>query len=118
MVRGGPAIVPNNRALAVNAACTSCRATGAAFQVVVSSGPDYRLSRGSLAALRAWVAEQAAALRSPAATPEAPATGGVGRQKAERRAQRAAGAALVDLEDLVTADLGATTVSSDVELSR
>jgi hypothetical protein len=101
---GAPAIVPNNRALAVNADCTSCLVDSAAFQLVVSSRYDERLSRKSLAALREWVANQAAALRTPA--------------KAERRAQRGADSALVDLEGLVTSDLGATTVSSDVELGR
>jgi hypothetical protein len=119
VLRGALAIVPNNRALAVNAACTSCRATGLAFQVVVTSRQQDRLSRESVAALRAWVAEQAAALRTAPATSETPADPSrLARKKAERRAQRAADSALVDLEDLVTGDLGATTVSSDVELSR
>jgi hypothetical protein len=118
VLRGALAIVPNNRALAVNAACTSCRATGLAFQVVVTSRHQDRLSRESLAALRAWVAEQAEALRTPATTSETPGPiRRLDRTKAERRAQRAADSALVDLEDLVTGDLGATTVSSDVELS-
>ena len=115
VLRGAPAIVPNNRALAVNAACTSCRVAGVAFQLVVSSGrptlPD------GLAALREWVAKQSAALLTPTTTPDTPGPDRrLDRTKAERRAQRAADSALVDLEDLVTGDLGATTVSSDVEL--
>ena len=119
VLRGAPAIVPNNRALAVNAACTSCRVAGVAFQLVVSSRYDDRLSRESLAALREWVAKQAAALRTPTTTSETPGPiRRLDRTKAERRAQRAADSALVDLEDLVTGDLGATTVSSDVELGR
>lgn len=111
VLRGAPAIVPNNRALAVNAACTSCGVAGVAFQLVVSS--DDRLSPDGLAALREWVAKQSAALLTPTTTPDTP---GLDRTKAERRAQKAADSALVDLEDLVTGDLGATTVSSDVEL--
>jgi hypothetical protein len=117
VLRGAPAIVPNNRALAVNAACTSCQATGVAFQVVVSAGYDDRLSGESLAALRAWVAKQAEELRTPATTTETPGpVSRLDRTKAHRRAQRAADSALVDLEELVSGDLEATTVSSDVEL--
>jgi hypothetical protein len=144
VARGVSTVVPNNRALAVNAACESCRATGVAYQVVVSSRYAGRLSWGALAALRAWVDEQAALLRIPAPTPvpEAapestatpspavsptddtaqppPPTSRRGRPKAERRAQRTADAALVSLEDLVVEDLGAVPVSADseVELSR
>ena len=119
VLRGAPAIVPNNRALAVNADCTSCQVASVAFQLVVSSRYDERLSRESLAALREWVAKQAAALRTPATTSETPGPiRRLDRTKAERRAQRAADSALVDLEGLVTGDLGATTVSSDVELGR
>jgi hypothetical protein len=117
VLRGVQAIVPNNRALAVNAACVSCQATGVAYQLVVSSKYHGRLSRESLAELRAWVAKQAELLRTPAATAEQDASvGRLAQKKAERRAQRAADSALVDLENMVTGDLGATTVSSDVEL--
>jgi hypothetical protein len=115
VLRGARTIVPNNRALAVTAACASCQPSSAAFQVVVSSRRGDRLSRQSLAELRAWVAEQAAVLRTPAPT-SAP-TPRLARKKAERRAQRAAVSALVELEDLVSDDLGAKAVSSDVELS-
>lgn len=138
VLRGMADLVPNNRALAVNAACASCRATGVAFQVVVVSRHARRLSHEALAELRAWVAEQGAALRTPApepppAEPEptspaaaptddatvAPApTPRLGAKAADRRARRTAGSALVALEGLVTDDLGAVTVSSDVELSR
>ncbi|QWF20684.1 hypothetical protein KM427_17130 [Nocardioides sp. LMS-CY] len=144
VLRGVPTIVPNNRALAATAACESCRATGVAYQVVVASRHADRLSREALAALRAWVAEQAAALRTPVpvAVPEpaepspAPTSPSAspsddtteppapvarrGRVKAERRAQRSADVALGTLEDLVAGDLGAVPVSadSDVELSR
>ena len=94
----------------------ACRVAGVAFQLVVAPGPR-RLSRESLAALRGWLDEQAAALRTPTATPDTPGPiRRLDRTKAERRAQKAADSALVDLEDLVTGDLGATTVSSDVEL--
>ena len=141
VLRGVPTIVPGNRALAVSATCEYCRATGVAYQVVVASRQAGRLSRGALSALRTWVAEQAAALRTPAPVPEpaieptptTPATAPSddateppapvsrhGRVKAERRAQRSADAALATLEDLVVGDLGAVPVSSDsdVDLGR
>ena len=119
VLRRARAIVPNNRALAVNAACTSCRVAGVAFQLVVSSRSDDRLSPESMAALREWVAKQAEALRAPATTSGTPGPlTRLDRTKAERRAQKAADSALVDLEALVTGDLGATTLSSDVELGR
>jgi hypothetical protein len=114
VLRGVPSIVPNNRALAVNAACESCRATGIAFQLVVSSRREGRLSRHAMSELRTWVAEQAAALRT---SEPAPASR-LDRSKAHRRAQRVADSALATLEDLVTGDLGAATVSADVELNR
>jgi hypothetical protein len=111
VLSGVETIVPNNRALAVNAACASCQAGGAAFQVVVANPRDDRLSGGDLAELRAWVAKQADALRTPGTATDRPA--------AERRAQKAADSALEDLQNLVTSDLGgATTVSSDVQLDR
>jgi hypothetical protein len=139
VLRGSSALVPNNRALALNAACTSCRTTSVAFQVVVGSPTERRLSREALAALKEWVAGQAEALQSTTAAPDPdptdptttsgdstaapPATARVAgkataRRLGERRAQRAAGSALGVLEDLVDTDLGAVTVSSDVDLSR
>ncbi|HEX5087118.1 MAG TPA: hypothetical protein VFV89_04865 [Nocardioides sp.] len=106
---GVPSMVPNNRALALNADCVSCQVAGAAYQVVVSSPPGDRLSRNTVAALRAWVAKQAEQLRLSAGTPQLSGAG--------RRVQKGADAALSDLEALVTSDLGGTTVSSDVQLS-
>ncbi|HEU5038874.1 MAG TPA: hypothetical protein VFT70_17840 [Nocardioides sp.] len=103
VLRGVRAIAPDNRALAVNAACASCRVTGVAYQVVVRSQVR-QLPRELLLELRAWVAEEAAALHAPAAT--------------SRRARAAAGSALRALEGLVTGELGAVTVSSDVALRR
>jgi hypothetical protein len=114
VLRSVPSIVPDNRALAVNAACTSCRATGVAYQLVVASRRADRLPYRALADLRAWVAEQAAALRAPEAAPASR----LGRQQADRRARRAATSALTALEELVTDNLDAVTVSADVELNR
>ncbi|GAA4751855.1 hypothetical protein GCM10023350_41410 [Nocardioides endophyticus] len=114
VLRGVPSIVPNNRALAVNAACSSCQATGVAYQLVVASRRANRLSGGTLAELRAWVAEQAAALRVPEAAPPSR----LSQKKADRRARRVAVSELATLEDLVTDDLDAVTVSADVELNR
>lgn len=138
VLRGVRQIVPNNRALAVNAACTSCGTSSAAYQVVVSTRSGERLSRESLAELRAWVAEQATALQAaaqpptpadPPKTSDAPTPPPTARlapkgahnqaaKKAQRRAQRVADSALAELENLVTDDLSAQTVSSDVELGR
>jgi hypothetical protein len=122
VLRSARSIVPNNRALAVNAACTSCASNSAAYQLVVISRHQNRLSRAALDDLRAWVDEQAAALRATAptgSTSEAPGpTERRALKKAQRRAQRAAGSALGALEGLVTGDLGAGTDSSDVELGR
>lgn len=106
---GVPSMVPNNRALALNADCVSCQVAGAAYQLIVSSPPGDRLSRNTVAAMKAWVAKQAEVLRDAAVTPQ--------RSAADRRAHKDADAALSDLEALVTGDLGGTTVSSDVELS-
>jgi len=51
-------------------------------------------------------------------TVEPPPTARRAQTKADRRARRAASSALGTLEDLVTDDLGAVTVSADVQLSR
>jgi hypothetical protein len=123
VLRGVPSIVPDNRALAVNAGCASCRATGVAFQLVVSSRRAARLSDDAQAELRAWVAEQASALRTPdpAPQPSAPAAkrgSRLSQKLAERRTRRVASSALVTLEDLVTDDLDAVTLTADVELGR
>ena len=59
----------NNRSMAVTAGCTGCRTASAAFQVVVVADRARRLSRASLAGLRTWFAEQAAALRASVALP-------------------------------------------------
>lgn len=116
VMRGVPSIVANNRALAVNAACASCEVGSVAFQLVVSSRRAERLSDDALDEIRAWIDDQVAALRTapaPAARSSRHA-----HKKAERRAQRVAGRALVTLEDLINGDLGTDTVSSDVDVSR
>ena len=55
--------------MAVTAACTGCRTAAAAFQVVVVADRARRLSRESLAGLKSWFDEQAAALRASVALP-------------------------------------------------
>ena len=132
---------PNNRALAVTAACTGCRTASAAFQVIVVADRARRLSRASLADLRSWFDQQAAALRAsvalpaaeptpspaPTAPPTEPTDGTstlpeptdpLGRPYAGRRAQRVSTEALAVLESLVTADLDAETILADVDLGR
>jgi hypothetical protein len=118
VLTGVTTIVPNNRALAVNAACASCQAAGEAYQVVVSSPTSERLSKDEVAELRMWVAKQNEALRGATTNSLPPATtNGLDGRQAERRAQKAAVSALGDLEDMVTGDLDATVVSSDVEVN-
>ena len=100
-----------------------------------------RLSRESLAALRSWFDEQAAALRASVALPSAEPTpspdptpspteptdgtstlpeptDALGRPYAGRRAQRVSTDALAELEGLVTAGLDAQAILADVDLGR
>ena len=133
---------PNNRAMAVTAACTGCRTASAAFQVVVVADRARRLSRESLAELKSWFDEQAAALRASVALPSAIAesdhaqsrpdglsvrahrrhqrplapTDTRGRPYAGRRAKRVSTEALAQLEGLVTAGLDAEAIVADVDL--
>jgi hypothetical protein len=128
VLRGRPTVVPNNRGLALTAACTTCRSAAAAFQLVVVADRADRLDDASLADLRAWVDAQAAALRASVATPTAgPAvvapseragTRFRGGKRKGRAADPAAAAALAELTGLVTTDLAAETVASDVVLTR
>lgn len=139
VLRGQPQAVPNNRALSVTAACTGCRTASAAFQVVVVARRAEALSAQSQAELRAWFDEQAATLRalvavdpvipptttpsptpSPTAVPtdrtiQPPSATSTSERK---RARRDPSAALDVLTDLVTDELGAVAVISDVEVSR
>lgn len=132
----------NNRAMAVTAACTGCRTASAAFQVVVVGAGDRRLSRESLAGLKSWFDEQAAALRAsvalpspepspspdPTASPATEPTDGtsattaptdpLGRPYVGRRAKRVSTEALAELEGLVTAGLDAEAIRADVDLGR
>jgi hypothetical protein len=137
VLRGGPFAVPNNRALAVSAACEGCRVAAAAFQLVVVGDRAKALSPEALAELRAWVDEQSAALRAalvatplptseptPEPSPTIPTDSGTQATapvdpsaRVSRRARRAAANALGELEFLVTADLGAQEISSDVQVS-
>jgi hypothetical protein len=106
VLRNVPALAPNNRALAVNAACDTCTATSLAYQVVVKTRTVRELTPAFLREMRAWVADQAAALEASAPPPAA------------RRGVKTARSALGSLEALVTRKLDARTVSSDVEVRR
>jgi hypothetical protein len=147
VLSGWSEALPNNRAMAVTAACTGCRAASAAFQVVVVADRARRLSRESLAGLKIWFDEQAAALRAsvavpltepspspspspdptPTAAPTEPTdttsaptdpTDLLGRPYAGRRAKRVSTEALAQLEGLVTAGLDAKPILADVDLGR
>ena len=98
-------VSPNNRAMAVNAACEGCRTAAAAFQLVVVAPRGARMSSESLAELEAWVDEQAAALRTPAA----PGAATVDRGHGPRR-----NGALDSLETLVNGELDSVTAAADV----
>jgi hypothetical protein len=148
VLRGGPVTVPNNRALAVTAGCEGCGSAALAFQVVLVAADAVPLSALEMADLRAWVDEQATALRasvtpplveqelppspspsptetatptaSPTLTPEtlSPAPLPTRAVRSAARARRDALSALGELEDLLADALDAETVVSDVELSR
>lgn len=140
VLRGRPVAVPNNRALSLTAACDSCRTSALAFQVVFMADRARPLSAEAVAELQAWFDEQAAVLRAsviqPLPDPEpgagsAPSgstsgpTDGMGTDQPQptprakvRRARRDAMSALGVLEQLLASDLGAETVSADVEVSR
>jgi hypothetical protein len=100
VIRYGRDITANNRALSANAACESCLSGTLALQLVVIDPDGERLTRAEEQELRAWVEEQAQALKSP---PRAAA------------ARRTANARTVaSLEGLVNRDLGSTTLLSRV----
>ena len=133
VLRGHPDAHPNNRAVALNAACDTCRTSALAFQVVLVADDAAPLGRAELAALRAWVDAQAAALRASVAQPDpagtttpeptpdptetATPTPRAGSTSA-RRARRDAATALDDLTALLVAAVGVEPVSADVEVSR
>lgn len=64
VLRSPQTVRANNRALAVNAACERCLTSAAAFQLVVVGGHKDRLSKAAHEELEAWVAQQAAAMRT------------------------------------------------------
>lgn len=142
VLRGRPVAVPNNRALSLTAACTSCRTSALAFQVVLVSDRATALTGSAVAELQAWFDEQVAVLRASVApppseavpeaqaTPEAtpsPTTPTDGTTSSDplpteprtaRRVRRDAVSALGELEQLLVSDLGAQTLSADIEVSR
>jgi hypothetical protein len=138
-----PVVVPNNRAVALNAACDTCRTSALAFQVVLVSDDAAPLRAAEMADLRAWFDQQAAALRAsvvvpdpPSATPTASPTATPSPddptatptpsstlppqplERSPRAARRAATSALDGLTALLADALDAEPVSADVEVSR
>jgi hypothetical protein len=99
VLRGDPEIRVNNRALALNAACEGCGTASAALQLVVEGG-HASLSPWARRELERWVEEQAAVLRQQARSA----------QIAGRVAQDRTGAALRELDDLVSEVLSTETL--------
>lgn len=62
IVRRAQQVTANNRALALNAACEGCRASAAAYQLVMLEPRGKRLSGRDVQALRDWVDAQVAAM--------------------------------------------------------
>ena len=143
VLRGPPVAVPNNRALALNAACTSCRTSALAFQVVLVADGATALSDEALAELRHGSTSRRSACapqwlrprpsprqcprprrpprrhhpppRRPTGPPQRPPAR---RPRTARRIRRDAVSALGELEQLLVSDLGAQTLSADIEMSR
>lgn len=107
---GRPRAEPANRSFSVSHTCATCRTAAAAFQIVVTLDPVTRLPQETLDELRAWFAEQEAALRAAVIGPELP--------RATRRAARAATVALGVLRDLATARPGSRVWSARADVSR
>ena len=104
VVSGPGTVTANNRSVALNAACTSCAARSAAYQLVVTGDGQARLSATSLDALQAWATERAELLRqSP--------------QIADLRTRVARNQDLDALEQLVDADLNANLRAAHARLS-
>ena len=113
VVVGRGEVTANNRALAVNATCSDCATSAAAYQLVVMEPREERLSHSGLGELRDWVDAQAAALRdAPPALSRKPEAGRL------RTLKRSAARELDSLGVLVNADLGSVTVSADVDVMR
>ena len=101
IVRRAQQVTANNRALALNAVCQGCRASAAAYQLVMLDPKGKRLSGRDVQALREWVAAQAEAM-----------VAGPARQSLLRAAPNGSGAAphqLDQLEQRVGSTLGGAT---------
>jgi hypothetical protein len=107
VLRSPQTVIANNRALALNASCTTCVTGAAAFQLVVIGDRRDRLSRSAQAELRTWVASLAAELRNAAVVARKAATGAV----------TSTTSALDQLEAMVDDALGgARTLKSGAEI--
>jgi hypothetical protein len=114
IARTGSKLVANNRAFAANASCDGCGSNSAAYQLVVVTDHVQRLSREEMAQLRAWVDEQAQALRGESELGAAPDTA---RRSPTAPASPAPAKDLSAVEDVVTGAVGGTTLVSDADLS-
>ena len=109
IVRRAQQVTANNRALALNTVCQGCRASAAAYQVVMLDPKGKRLSGRDVQALRDWVAAQAEAM-----------VAGPAKQSMLRAAPNGSGAALAQLDQLEqrvgSALGGATTLDRSGEV--
>lgn len=105
VVRRAQQVTANNRALALNVACQSCRSSAAAYQIVLLEPHGKRLSGNDVQALQNWVQAQADAMAGPA------------RQSMLRAAPNGSNqGALSDLEQQLQSALGATTLDKSSEV--
>jgi hypothetical protein len=107
VVRKGRSLTANNRASAANVACEGCTTAAAAYQLVVAGGGNRALSGRAVRELRAWVEEQAEALRG---APMAALRGGPVPETTKDDTSA--------LESLVNADLGSATLSLEADVDR
>jgi hypothetical protein len=106
VVRRAQRVTANNRALALNVDCQSCRASAAAYLIVLLEPHGKRLSGKDVQALQTWVQGQANAMT------------GASQQSTLRAAPNASSSqgALSDLQQRLQSALGASTLAKAGEV--
>jgi hypothetical protein len=106
-----------NRALALNAGCVSCTTRAAAIQIVVVGAPGRYLSGGAIARIVAQRDQLRAQLSSTAAQRVSPRTRAAAANPPDRSGTRALAATTARIQDVITADLGATGASHHLKMA-